>query len=185
MMREEREGEARMSERTSPGAAADYVLSALRILYGILWIQQAMWKVPPDFGLVHGDGLFYWTKEMAKYSFLPPHRFFIQSVVLPHFLLFAWVTLLTELFIGFSHLLGIVSRLGALAALAMSTNLLIGLARHPSEWPWSYIMLLGYALLFLSTHPGRILGLDSWLSRRLNASAGARRPWVRALELIT
>ena len=173
------------NERDETSAASLYVLAILRIGYGVLWIQQAMWKVPPDFGLARGDGLFYWTKEMVKYSFLPPHRFFVESVVLQHFLLFAWITLLTELFIGFSHLLGIASRLGALAALAMSTNLLIGLARHPSEWPWSYLMLMGYGLLFLSTHPGRVLGLDGALSRRLQAPAQADRPLARALALLT
>jgi uncharacterized membrane protein YphA (DoxX/SURF4 family) len=158
-----------------------YVLAALRILYGILWIQQTLWKVPPDFGLAHGEGLYYWTKEMVKYSFLPPHRFFVASVVLPHFLVFAWLTLATEVFIGASHVLGVVSRLGALAALGMSLNLLIGLARDPSEWAWSYILLAGYAVLFLSTPPGRVCGLDGGLARRLEPSMRAGRPWARAL----
>ncbi len=167
----------------SPGTP--YVVACLRILYGILWLQQALWKVPPDFGMASNGGLFYWTREMVKYSFLSPHRLFVESVVLPNFLLFAWATLLTELFIGVSHLLGILSRLGALAAFLMSANLLVGLIRHPSEWPWSYLMLLGYALVFLSTHPGRILGLDGWLSRRLSAPALAGRPWAHALGLLT
>ncbi len=170
---------------THTAGPADYTLAILRIGYGILWLQQAMWKVPPDFGRAHGDGLFYWTQEMVKYSFLAPHKFFVQSVVLPHFLLFAWITLLTELFIGVSHVLGVFTRLGALAALAMSTNLLIGLARSPAEWPWSYIMLMGYALLFLATHPGRVLGLDALLTRRLEPGAIAERPLARVLALIT
>ncbi len=172
-------------ERDWAGGSTPYVLGALRISYGILWLQQVTWKVPPDFGLARKDGLYYWTSEMAKFSFLPPHKFFVESVVLPNFLLFAWLTLLTELFIGVSHLLGVVSRLGALLALAMSANLLVGLARHPAEWPWSYLMLLGYALIFLSSHPGRILGLDGWLSRRLTAPPCAGRLWARALGLLT
>jgi len=173
------------TERDWTTDLSPYALAILRISYGILWLQQAMWKVPPDFGMAHGNGLYYWTKEMAKYSFLAPHKFFVESVVLPHFLIFAWVTLLTELFIGFSHLLGVLNRLGALAALAMSTNLLIGLGRDPAEWYWSYLMLVGFAALFLSTHPGRVFGLDGWLSRYLNASVTPGRPWVRALALIT
>ncbi len=173
-----------MADRDTAGTS-EYVLAALRIMYGILWLQQAMWKVPPDFGMAHGNGLFYWTKEMVKYSFLPPHRFFVESVVLPHFLVFAWITLLTELFIGVSHLLGVFTRLGALAAFGMSMNLLIGLSRNPSEWAWSYIMLVGFATLFLSTHPGRVLGLDGLLSRRVNPSVRAERPWARVLALLT
>jgi len=173
------------AERNWTGAGTRYIFGILRMLYGILWLQQVMWKVPPDFGMASNGGLYFWTKEMAKYSFLPPHRFFVESVVLPNFLFFAWLTLLTELFIGFSHLAGIVSRLGALAALAMSANLMVGLARHPAEWPWSFAMLLGYALLFLSAHPGRVLGLDGWLSWRLSSPPLAARPWARALDLCT
>jgi uncharacterized membrane protein YphA (DoxX/SURF4 family) len=173
------------AERDWAGAGTPYIFGILRMLYGILWLQQVTWKVPPDFGLARQDGLYYWTSQMAKYSLLPPHQFFVKSVVLPNFLFFAWLTLLTELFIGFSHLVGIVSRLGALLALAMSANLLVGLARHPGEWPWSYVMLLGYAFLFLSGHPGRVLGLDGWLCRRLNSPLLAGRPWARALGLFS
>ena len=172
-------------ERAWAAPGTPYLMAILRMSYGVLWLQQAKWKVPPDFGLASKAGLFYWTNEMVKYSFLPPHRFFVESVVLPNFLVFAWLTLVTELFIGFSHLVGLVSRLGALAAFAMSANLLVGLARHPGEWPWSYVMLLGYALLFLGAHPGRVLGLDGWLSRRLNAPGFAARPWARVLRLLT
>jgi len=155
-----------IDERRWTGPFSPYALAILRIVYGILWLQQAMWKVPPDFGLARGDGLYYWTQQMAQYSILALHKFFVTSVVLPHFLLFAWLTLLTELFIGVSHFLGVVSRLGALAALGMSANLFIGLARHPAEWPWSYLMLMGYAFLFVFTHPGRVWGLDGLLARR-------------------
>ncbi len=171
-----------IEERDWAGAGTPYVLAVVRVAYGILWLQQTLWKIPPDFGMASDSGLYYWTQEMVKYSLLFPHRFFVEQIVLPHFILFAWLTLLTELFIGTSHVLGIFGRLGALAALAMSTNLLIGLARRPGEWPWSYIMLLGFALIFLSGHPGRILGVDRWLSRRLREPALA---WARYLIVLT
>ena len=173
------------SGREWAGGSTPYVLGTLRISYGILWLHQVTWKVPPDFGLTRKDGLYYWTSEMVKYSFLPPHKFFVESVVLPNFLFFAWLTFLTEICIGVSHLFGVVSRLGAFLALAMSVNLLVGLVRHPGEWPWSYLMLLGYALIFLSGHPGRVLGLDGWLFRRLSSPVLADRAWARAVGLFT
>jgi hypothetical protein len=74
--------------------------------------------------------------------------------------------------------------LGALAALAMSTNLLIGLARQPNEWPWSYVMMVGYSLIFLSTHPGRVLGLDGRLSDYFSGSTIANRPWASVLRFM-
>jgi thiosulfate dehydrogenase [quinone] large subunit len=174
-----------MTERSWTTAGTPFALVFLRVAYGILWIQQALWKIPPDFGLARGDGLYYWTQEMVKYSFLAPHKFFVASVVIPNFVLFGWMTLLTELLIGASHVLGVVNRLGALAALGMSLNLWIGLMRHPNEWPWSYLMMIGFAILFASTHPGRIFGLDGLLSRRLSQPAMSGRPAFRALALLT
>ncbi len=173
------------SEREWETPFSPYALAILRIGYGILWLQQTTWKIPPDFGLAKKDGLFYWTNEMVKYSFLPPHKFFVESIVLPHFLVFAWLTLLLELFIGFSHLLGILNRLGALAALAQAINLLVGLGRDPAEWPWSYLMLIGFAVLFLSTHPGRVFGLDGVLRRKLETVCSAGHAWARFFTLVT
>lgn len=173
-----------MTERNWTTAGTPFALTFLRIAYGVLWIQQALWKIPPDFGLAKGDGLYYWTQEMVKYSFLAPHKFFVASVVIPNFVLFGWVTLLTELFIGASHVFGVVNRLGALAALGMSLNLWIGLMRHPNEWPWSYLMMIGFAILFISTHPGRLFGVDGLLSQRLSRPADAPRSWARALNLL-
>ncbi len=46
-------------------------------------------------------------------------------------------------------------------------------------------MLMGYGLLFLTTHPGRVFGVDGWLARRFTLADGTGRPWVRALGLIT
>ena len=73
---------------------------------------------------------------------------------------------------------------GASAALAMSTNLRIVLGRHPSEWPWSYLMLVGFSLMFFSTHPGRVLGLGGQLSRYFGAPWLMDRRWATALRLL-
>jgi thiosulfate dehydrogenase (quinone) large subunit len=173
-----------LTERSYETPATPYALALLRIAYGILWLQQVLWKIPPDFGLARGDGLYYWTQQMALHSFLAPHKFFVTSVVLPHFLLFGWLTFCTEIFIAASQLLGLFTRLGALAAFGMATNLLIGLARHPSEWPWSYLMLIGFALLFLSTHAGRVFGVDGVLARRVAATPAVERRWARAFALL-
>ena len=36
----------------------------------------------------------------------------------------------------------------------------------PNEWPWSYIMLMLFQILFIFTDPGRVWGLDGWRARR-------------------
>jgi thiosulfate dehydrogenase [quinone] large subunit len=145
---------------------AGITLAILRIGYGLLWLKEATWKKPPDFGMRAGDGLWYWTNEMLKYSIAAPHRAFVEHVVIPNFIFFGYMTLATELFIGVSMLLGSFTRLGAVAALLMSLNITTGLIRHPAEWPSAYLMLIGYSLGFLSFRAGRCLGLDAILARR-------------------
>jgi thiosulfate dehydrogenase [quinone] large subunit len=146
---------------------AGLTLALLRIGYGLLWLKEASWKKLPDFGMRAGDGLWYWTNEMAKYSAAAPHKYFVEHVVIPNFIFFGYITLATELFIGLSMLLGALTRLGALAAFFMALNITTGLIRHPAEWPSAYLMLIGYSLLFLSFRAGRRLGIDVLLARRV------------------
>ena len=150
--------------------AAGLTLALLRIGYGLLWLKEATWKKLPDFGMRAGDGLWYWTNEMVKYSAAAPHKYFVEHVVIPNFIFFGYMTLATELFIGFSMLLGAFTRLGALAALMMALNITTGLIRHPAEWPSAYLMLIGYSLLFLSFRAGRRLGVDALLARQLEGA---------------
>jgi len=146
---------------------AGLTLALLRIGYGLLWLKEASWKRLPDFGMRAGDGLWYWTNEMVKYSAAAPHKYFVQQVVIPNFIFFGYITLATELFIGLSMLLGAFTRLRALAAFFMALNITTGLIRHPAEWPSAYLMLVGYSLLFLSFRAGRRLGIDALLARRV------------------
>ncbi|MGH7411355.1 MAG: TQO small subunit DoxD, partial [Candidatus Methylomirabilis sp.] len=75
--------------------AAGLTLAFLRIGYGLLWLKEASWKKLPDFGMRAGDGLWYWTNEMVKYSAAAPHKFFVEQVVIPNFIFFGYMTLAT------------------------------------------------------------------------------------------
>lgn len=146
------------------------VVGLLRIMYGILWFQQALWKVPPDFGRKAGDGLWYWLNQAIQHPTWSVHHAFLTKVVLPNFLLFGYLTLLTEAFIGLSLTFGLFARLGALVGFGMSINVTLSVLRVPHEWHWTYLMLIGYSLLFLALRSGRSLGIDAlihrWLMRR-------------------
>lgn len=63
----------------------------------------------------------------------------------------------------------------------MAINVTLSVLRVPHEWHWTYFMLIGYSLLFLSFPSGRILGLDSLLARWL---AKKRGPIARLLSRI-
>jgi thiosulfate dehydrogenase [quinone] large subunit len=161
-----------LGERPWEERAAGLTLALLRIGYGLVWLKEATWKKPPDFGMRAGDGLWYWTNQMLTYSLAAPHKYFVEHVVIPNFILFGYLTLATELFIGVTMVLGGLTRLGALMALLMAMNITTGLIRHPAEWPPAYLMLIGYSILFLSFRAGRVMGLDALIAPKLEDARG-------------
>ena len=74
-------------------------------------------------------------------------------------------------------MLGLFTRLGALAGAGMAINLWLGLYSAPGEWPWTYFFLIVIQLLFLVDPPGRSLGVDVLL----RAALLRRRPLGAAL----
>ncbi len=137
----------------------------LRLIVGVLWWQQSLWKIPPNY-----DGLIYWMKQMVDHASIALQSDLVSHVVLPNIAVFGPLVYLIEVAIGVSLMLGLWSRLGALAGAAMAANLWLGLYSAPGEWPWTYAFLVIIQLLFLIDPPGRSLGLDALDLRRLRAA---------------
>lgn len=150
-------------------------LGLARIVYGILWWQQSRWKVPSDdFGRRSGGGLWYWVHQEIQYPTVAAYRDFLQHVMIPHWTVFGWLTLITETFIAVTLTLGVATRLGALVAVGMAANITIGIVGVPHEWVWTYVMLIMLAALFLLTDAGRSVGVDAFLAPRLDAASDRR-----------
>ena len=165
-------------KRRAPGLA----MGIARIVFGVLWYQQLLWKAPPDFGRESNSGLWYWMNVMAEYSIWPPHQAFVEHIAIPNFYLFAWLTLLQEMAIAISLILGLFTPLGALLAVIASINLTLGLWQAPAEWYWPYLMLTMLSALFLFTRAGRNLGVDQILARRLEGRAQPGDRWASLLR---
>lgn len=127
----------------------------LRLIVGVMWWQQSLWKIPPNY-----DGLIYWMKQMVAHAAIPLQSQAVEAIVLPHITLFAPVVYLAEVAIGVSLMLGLFSRLGAVLGLLMGLNLWLGLYSAPGEWPWTYFFLIVIQLMFVIDPPGRSLGAD-------------------------
>lgn len=157
-----------------------------RFFIGALWWQQSLWKLPPSYtDQADGSGgLRYWMGEMAKYASSGSQQHFVKDIVLPHFAFFAPQVYLSEVLIAVTLILGLFSRLGALVGTMMALNLWLGLYRSPSEWPWTYFFLVVVQVTFLFHPPGRSLGLDAILLRRLPGS-DKRGLWVRLVQFLS
>jgi thiosulfate dehydrogenase (quinone) large subunit len=167
-----------------------------RLIIGYLWITQLGWKMPPSFGCpadfavstslsARTTGLCDWTGLMAVYSKVPAHAAFVKNIIIPNIAWMGWGIWLLEVFIAGSLILGLVSRLGALAGLLQAVNLYIGLTAIPFEWYWTYGMLITLHLIFFCVPPGRVFGLDAWLRSRLQAAAESGGGLARFLILLT
>lgn len=107
--------------------------------------------------------------------------FFIDNVVKPNIRWMGWLIWGGEAFIFVSLALGLFSRLGALVAVGISSQLVIGLAgiSDPYEWEWAYLMIFFLSLAMLALAPGRYFGVDMALRPRLRAMAAEGKQWAR------
>jgi hypothetical protein len=191
------------------------VIVLARLGLGLLFLTQLSWKAPPTFGcgadfafttadasgnLRRTRGLCDWIGIESAYAtrdravlginirpIAQLNGAFIDRIVKPNIRWFGYLIFASEAFIAAAMFLGLFSRLGALVAIGMSAQLLIGLANipNPFEWEWSYILMVLLSILMFGLAPGRILGLDALLRPRLIAAAAHGNRLARAVLLLT
>ena len=72
------------------------LLALLRVSLALMWIQNVFWKVPPDFGLARKADLYQYVNHAVEHPVLAPYAWIVEHVVLPNFVAFGWLTLLSE-----------------------------------------------------------------------------------------
>jgi uncharacterized membrane protein YphA (DoxX/SURF4 family) len=129
----------------------------LRVIIGIMWWQQSLWKIPPhyDWGLIH------WMEEMVQHASTQLQSVLVRDLVLPNIAVFGPMVYAIEVAIAVSLILGVFTRLGGALGALMAINLWLGLYNAPGEWPWTYMFLVVLQLIFVINPPGRSLGLDA------------------------
>ncbi len=191
-----------------------FTIAVASIGLGYLFFTQLWWKLPPDFGCraeFSKGGLCFFLQhsveeadasdKLLKANILESrsgveiavpigwatqaNAAFIENVVQPNIRLFGYLVWGTEAWIFLSLCLGFFSRLGALAAIGMSLQLMIGLAHTPNEWEWSYILMVLLAVAMFGIAPGRYFGLDRLLRPRLRSLSERGSRVGRLLLLLT
>jgi len=146
------------------------LIAVVRVGVALLWIQNAAWKAPPDFGALRG-----FTRDGVDHPVLAPWAWLVKHVILTHFAPFGWLTLVVESCIGAFLLIGLATRLWALVGIGQTIAITLSVLYTPGEWAWSYfLMLLAHVALF-ATAAGRYYGLDGVLRPRWVAAPAG--PW--------
>ncbi len=140
-------------------------LAALvRILTGILIGTLGLEKMLGDF--VHG-GFASGAREMLKTSW-PFWRTFIQSTVLPHAPVFAWLVAGGELALGIALLIGLWTRIVSIVGALLMLTILLGQSYPAGQATWDQWITAGLAtrfsllllLLLAASDAGRAWGMD-------------------------
>ncbi|MFN0026806.1 MAG: TQO small subunit DoxD [Acidimicrobiales bacterium] len=139
-----------------------WLLASVRMLLGLMWVQNVGWKLPPQFGAL---GRF--VQRGIDDPTLPAFSWGLREVVQPNLVAFGWVVLVSELLLGVGLLFGIATRLWAAFGALQSLSIGLTVARVPDEWGWSYwLMVAAHVAVFASPAAGRVWSLDAVLRAR-------------------
>jgi thiosulfate dehydrogenase [quinone] large subunit len=156
------------------------VVALTRVGVALLWIQNAGWKTPPDFGADADPpaGLYKFTNFAVEHPVFPPYAWLVEHVVLPNFTFFGWTVLLVEAALGAFLLVGLLTRLWAAIGIAQTLAITLSVLNTPDEWHWSYFLMLLAHLVLLGTAAGRVGGLDGLLRPVWRTWPGWRGRWL-------
>ncbi len=106
--------------------------AVVRILTGILFVAEGLSKVTGDF--VRG-GFADPARRMAASTF-PFWKRFLESVVVPHATVFAWMVALGELVVGIALIAGFQTRVAGAAGAVLMLSIALGMARPEPGAAW-------------------------------------------------
>jgi len=139
-------------------------LAAFRVMMGLLFLTT--WFANVQKGFYTPSGLLHFFTDVYPQSHNPISLYaaFIEHVLLPARAVFGPFQFVAELGLGISLLLGILTPIAGVAGALFLAN--IYLATFGSEWPWTYLSLIGVCLAVAISRSGRAFGVDAYLSRR-------------------
>jgi hypothetical protein len=176
--------DALLSPPSPQAKSGQIALTGLRLLAGLMWVENVVWKVPPDFGQRTRGGLYFWTTRAVEFPVWKPYSWLVEHLVLPNFTLFGWGVFVVESALAVLLLTGTAVRLAALLGVAQSIAIGLSVAEAPNEWPWAYAMMIGIHAVLVFAPSAQYAAVDAL---RHGDAASARRllgGWAVALGLI-
>ena len=150
--------------------ATGWIFAGVRILLGLLWLQNVGWKIPPGF-----SGFGNWVQVGIDHPVFPPFSSLLERVVQPHLALFGWGVLAVEGLLAAMLLAGLATRVWGVVGAVHGLAIGLTVANGPNEWGWSYWLLIAAHLAVVAGAAGRTAGLDGVLRTSLATRSGRWR----------
>jgi thiosulfate dehydrogenase [quinone] large subunit len=160
------------------GRAGRWTLWLVRIIVGLVWLQGAGWKRPPDFGESAGRGLYRFTRDAVDYPVFGPWKWLVREIVLPNFTAFGWLVLILEASLAAFLLLGLATRFWAIVGAAQALAIGLSVANAPGEFGATYWLFVAANLTLFATAAGRVGGIDGVLRPAWRASPHRLARWM-------
>jgi thiosulfate dehydrogenase [quinone] large subunit len=177
MSTDERQRVAPQRQHLADDTVARASAAIVRIVVGLLWIENLSWKVPPHFGADDTSGLYYFTQLAVEHPLVPAYSSLVENVILPNFALFAWPVFILEICLGAFLLLGLATRFWAVVGIAQTVAIFLSVGAAPNEWKWSYFLMAAAHLAVLGFAAGRVFGLDARLRPRASGPSLVARAY--------
>jgi len=161
-----------------PALVSGVALTALRLLVGLMWLWNVVWKVPPDFGENKSRASTSGPISESISTVFRPFSWLLEHLVLPNFTAFGWLTFVVESLLAVLLLTGTAVRLAALIGVGQSVAIGLTVAEAPNEWPWAYAMMIGIHLVLLLTASAQYAAVDAV---RAAAAVGKGGPAAKRL----
>ena len=157
-----------------------FTLGVYRVVIGILFLISALSKAPwNDFGWLP-----LVVDKAVQYPTFGFYATFMENVVRPNLVVFGWLQFLIELFIGLSLILGLFVVGSGFIGQFWVINIWMIAASWPTEWAWTYIMLVFSMVLFWTCKAGRSLGIDQTLVDKAEAYSEHSTAWAMIRWLV-
>ncbi len=139
-----------------------YWLAFLRVFLGIRFLLEGFakvqegWLTGSEEHLVSGASSMLWSDGTPQL-----YIDIAQKFIAPNQIIFQKIMVLTELAVGFSLIFGVLTVLGALVAMGLSANFIIGsLGSEAGIWEPLWLFLISVAML---SNAGKAFGVDYYL----------------------
>ena len=154
----------RVAERDRRFQRMSSALAGIRVLVGVIWLENLRWKLPPDFGNDRSDGLLHYLRLGADHG-LQPFAWVASEVLVPHPAAAGWVIFSVELIAGVLLFLGYRTGFGAVLGTAMAIVIAALVGPAPGSWHWGYVMLVALNVAVLAGPANLRLSVDALAGR--------------------